>query len=78
VGAVVEPGVFVLRDRLEVVGRAAWSREAPADTVAGGAAVTLFASGGRVRLQAGFERRWSRGAGPPASGWAILRASLVL
>jgi hypothetical protein len=68
-GTSLEPGFFLVRNRLEVVARGAWSQLRGA---AGGAAVTLYATGGHLRLQAGFER------GQDAIGWAIARASLSL
>jgi hypothetical protein len=70
-GGSFEPGLFVVRDRLEVVGRLAWSQ---ADGAAGGGALSLYMTGDGavgVRLQAGFEKR--RGA-----DLAILRLTLAL
>jgi hypothetical protein len=86
-GAVVEPGIVVLRERLEIVLRGAWLREPygltanptdTTDTLAGGAGVTVLAHDARVRLQAAFELRRTVDALLPDSHWAILRATLTL
>jgi len=72
-GAVLEPGFFVLPDRLELALRAAWSRS-PLEGEAGaaGAGFTLYTHGGHLRFQAGFEKRRD------SSGWALARATLTL
>jgi hypothetical protein len=90
-GAVLEPGVFIIRDRLELVLRGAWvhqplapTADAPgvasgaADTLAGGGALTFFLRDARLRLQAGAELRRTLDARLPSSGWAIMRATFVL
>jgi hypothetical protein len=74
-GVVVEPGFTVAPQRLDLALRAAWSRLGSADTTAAGAGVTFLMRAGHLRWQAAFERRVSEGA---PSGWAILRATLVL
>jgi len=86
-GAVLEPGVVLLPERLEIVLRGAWYREPDAvtanaldttDTLAGGAGLTVFAADALVRLQAAFELRRTVDARLPDSRWAILRATLAL
>jgi hypothetical protein len=85
-GAVVEPGIFIARERLELVLRGAWYEQpretltgpTSADTLAGGAGLTFFAQGAHVRLQAGLELRRTLDARLPDSGWAIMRATLAL
>ena len=93
-GAVLEPGVFLISERLELVLRGAWYRQlasappgaglpAPAsvgslDTLAGGGALTFFTREGHLRFQAGLELRHTLDARLADSGWAIMRATLVL
>jgi hypothetical protein len=80
-GAAVEPGIFLVRDRLELTLRAAWSRVALQDTLAAGAGLTLSLGDGRVRAQAAVERRRavSDDPGAPAAlDWAVVRATLAL
>jgi hypothetical protein len=85
-GAVVEPGIFIARERLELVLRGAWyqqplataSAASSADTFASGAGLTFFALDAHIRLQAGLELRRTLDARLPDSGWAIMRATLVL
>jgi hypothetical protein len=76
-GAVVEPGVFLVPERLQLAARAAWSRQAAADTLSAGGALTLYTWGGHIRWQAGIERAWREGAAGSV-GWALLRAAVVL
>jgi hypothetical protein len=92
-GAVVEPGVFVWPERIELVLRAAWYRRAPgptpapggapaaeaSDTFAAGAGLTFISRDGKARLQAALERRHAPDA--PAlrdTNWAIIRATLAI
>jgi hypothetical protein len=84
-GAVLEPGLFVWRQRLELVARGAWYRRPSAvdpdertDTFAAGGGLTVFALDARVRLQAAFEARRTRGALLADSHWAIFRVTFAL
>jgi hypothetical protein len=83
-GAVLEPGVFAVADRLELVLRGAWYHQpspadgGSADTLAAGGALTFFLRDAHLRFQAGVELRRTLDARLPDSGWAILRLSLVL
>jgi hypothetical protein len=87
-GAVVEPGVFLWRERLELVLRGAWYRrlqEVTADpgdttnTLAGGVGLTFFSRAAHVRLQAALEhRRTLDDAQASDSSWAIFRATLAI
>lgn len=86
-GAVIEPGVFVVRERVELVLRGAWYRRpddltAPTtdrtDTFAAGAGVTLFTYAARLRFQAAFELRRTDRSALPDSHWGIFRATLAI
>jgi hypothetical protein len=87
-GAVFEPGVYLIEERLELVARGSWYRQpAPptplsppsdTDTLAAGGALTFFARGGHVRVQAGFEVRHTLEDRLPNAGWGIIRLSLAL
>jgi hypothetical protein len=86
-GAVVEPGVFLWPERLELALRGAWYRRPldvtasptdTTDTLAGGAGLTLLTHAARVRLQAAYELRRTLRADLPDSSWAIFRATLAL
>jgi hypothetical protein len=85
-GAVVEPGIFLSRERIELVLRGAWYRQTTAlaatpdatDTFAAGAGLTFFGYANHVRLQAALELRRTRDAALPDSDWAIMRATLLL
>jgi phosphate-selective porin O/P len=85
-GAVLEPGVFLISARLELVLRGAWYRQpAPplalpgsTDTMAAGGALTFFARDGHLRVQAGLELRHTLDARLADSDWAIIRATLLL
>lgn len=85
-GAVLEPGVFLVEERFELVLRGAWYRQpiaaagatAPSDTLSGGGALTFFARDAHLRVQAGLELRHTLDARLPSSGWAIIRATLAL
>jgi hypothetical protein len=86
-GVVVEPGLFLLPERLELVLRGAWYRrpfdvtasvDDTTDTLASGAGLTLFTHAAHVRLQAAFELRRTLSAALPDSSWAIFRATFTL
>jgi hypothetical protein len=89
-GAVVEPGVYLLSERLELVARGSWYRRpyAPptgpavhpdhSDTFAAGGGLTLFAHAAQIRLQAAFETRRTRDDLLSNSNWAIFRVTLAL
>jgi hypothetical protein len=86
-GAVVEPGVFLIPERVELVLRGAWYRRPlditvepndTTDTLAGGAGLTVFAHAAQVRLQAAFELRRTLQSALPDSSWAIFRATFAL
>jgi hypothetical protein len=82
-GADLEPGVFIIKERLELVLRGAWYRQpAPAsgstDTLAAGGALTFFARQGHLRVQGGLELRHTLDDRLPSSGWGIVRLSLAL
>jgi hypothetical protein len=89
-GAVLEPGVFLVERRFELVLRGAWYRQqitnatatatasTSADTLAGGGALTFFARDAHLRVQAGLELRHTLDARLASSGWAIIRATLAL
>jgi hypothetical protein len=83
IGFTLEPGLFVLPDRVEVVARAEWLNDqvGPRSAVDGwGAALgaTLYTASRRARLQAAYTMR--RGElGPDAwSSWAVVRATFTL
>ena len=76
-GAVVEPGVTLAARRVDVVARGEWQRAADANGWGAGAAVTVYVSDPRVRLQAGFERH--TGPGPiPAATSALVRVTIAI
>lgn len=86
-GAVVEPGVFVVRERVELVLRAAWYRSPDdftaavgdrTDTFAAGGGLTLYTYAAHLRFQAAFELRRTPDAHLADSSWAILRATLTI
>ena len=85
-GAVVEPGVFIIKERLELVLRGAWYHQpattplapSPTNTLASGGALTFFMRDGHLRLQAGLELRHTLDDRLPDSGWAIIRLSAAL
>jgi hypothetical protein len=86
-GAVVEPGVFVISQRVEVVLRGAWYRGSydftgptsdRTDTFAAGAGLTLFTYSAHLRLQGAVELRRTADARLADSSWAIFRATLVI
>jgi hypothetical protein len=84
-GAVLEPGLFVWSQRLELVARGSWYRRPSTvdpddrtDTFAAGGGLTFFALDARVRLQAAFEARRTRGALLADQNWAIFRVTFAL
>jgi hypothetical protein len=84
-GADLEPGVYIIKERLELVLRGAWYRQpAPlptsgsTDTLAAGGALTFFARQGHLRVQGGLELRHTLEDRLPNSGWGIVRLSLAL
>jgi hypothetical protein len=89
-GAVVEPGIYLWSERLELVARGSWYRRpyAPpmgpaehpdhSDTFAAGGGLTLYAHDAQIRLQAAFETRRTRDALLADSNWAIFRLTFVL
>jgi hypothetical protein len=89
-GAVVEPGIYLWKERLELVARGSWYRRPydPADgpidhpdhsdTVAAGGGLTFFAHAAQIRLQAAFETRHTRQSLLADSNWAIFRVTFVL
>ncbi len=90
VGFTVEPGVFVVRDRLELVARAEWLNDevgptSPVDAWGGALGATFYAPSRHVRLQAAYTlRRAAVGSasdptgGGRTAGWAVLRATFTL
>jgi hypothetical protein len=80
-GAALEPGVTLLGRRLDLVARGSWERAASANVWAAGAALAAYAPDPRLRLNAGFERRWTQPAAPGGGGgsyWAIVRLAIVV
>jgi hypothetical protein len=90
-GAALEPGVTLLGRRLDLVARGDWER-ATRPSVPGtapeavnvwgiGAGLTAYAPDPRLRLNAGFERRWTQSASPdtptPSSYWALVRLTVT-
>jgi len=84
-GFTLEPGVFVIRDRLELVARAEWFDDqlgapspSPADGWGAALGATFFSAGARARLQAAAT--WRRGSadGDRAATWAVIRATFTL
>ena len=80
-GAALEPGLTCLGRRLDLVARGAWERAASVNVWAVGAGLTAYAPDPRLRLNAGFERRWTQPAAPGSDGgsyWAIVRLAIVV
>jgi hypothetical protein len=89
-GAVVEPGFYLWKERLELAARGSWYRRPydPADgpidhpghsdTLAAGGGLTFFAHAAQIRLQAAFETRHTRMSLLPDSNWAIFRVTFLL
>ena len=76
-GAALEPGLTWLQGRLLLAARGYGQAAGGTTLWAGGAALTGLAADRRVRLTAGFERRWSNSA-PTSSYWAILRLAVAI
>jgi hypothetical protein len=77
-GFYVEPGVFVWRDRIELVARAEWLNEdigprAPGDGWGASLGATFYPRARAVRLQAAYTVRAPLDGGD-AAGWAVARA----
>jgi hypothetical protein len=85
-GAVLEPGVYLISERLELVLREAWLHQpatagaayASTDTLATGGALTFLARDGHLRFQAGLELRHTVDHRLPDSSWGIVRLTLAL
>ena len=85
VGFTLEPGVFVVPDRLELVARAEWMNDdvgptTPADAWGAALGTTFYSASRRVRIQAAYTLRRAAldpGAGRTA-GWAVLRATFTM
>jgi len=86
VGFTVEPGVFVVADRLELVARAEWMNDdvgptTPADAWGTALGATFYSAGRRFRLQAAYTLRHAAtsysGTGTTA-GWAVVRATFTM
>jgi hypothetical protein len=77
--------VTLLGRRLDLVARADWERAAGINVWGVGAGLTAYGPDPRLRLNAGFERRWTQPtpSGAPAgadggSYWAIVRLAIVV
>ncbi|HSS38826.1 MAG TPA: hypothetical protein VLT58_08660, partial [Polyangia bacterium] len=83
-GGAVEPGLTLLRRRLDLVARAEWEQTGGTTLWGAGAAVTVYAPDPRARLTAGLERRWSRSDAtvvvpvPASAYWAIARLTIAI
>lgn len=80
-GAAIEPGVTLRGRRLDLVARGSWERAASVNVWGAGAGLTAYAPDPRIRLNAGFERRWAQPAAPGSDGgsyWAIVRLAIVV
>jgi hypothetical protein len=83
-GAALEPGVTLLGRRLDLTARGDWERVAAANVWGVGAGVTAYAPDPRLRLNAGFERRWSEATRSDHAGadggsyWAIFRLTVAV
>jgi len=80
-GAALEPGVTLLGGRLDLIARGSWERAASVNVWAAGAGLTCYAPDPRLRLNAGFERRWTQPTAPGSDGgsyWAIVRLAIVV
>lgn len=83
VGFTIEPGVFLLPDRLELVARVEWFNDEvgpQSRTDAWGTSIgaTFFSATRHARLQAAYTSRWPTAGDPRVSGWAVLRATFTL
>lgn len=82
-GFTLEPGVFIIADRLEVVARAEWLDDqlgAPSVADGWGASLgaTFFSPTARARLQAAGTIRRASVDSDRASAWALIRAVFTL
>jgi len=82
-GFTVEPGVFVLPDRVELIARIEWLNDqvGPRSAVDGwGAALgaTLYSYGRHARIQAAYTVRRAGADAQAASSWAVVRATFTL
>ncbi len=80
-GAALEPGLTLLGRRLDLTARGDWERVAEMNVWGVGAGVTAYAPDPRLRLNAGFERRWTQPASPNLGGgsyWAIVRLTVAV
>jgi hypothetical protein len=84
VGFAIEPGVFLLPERLELVARAEWLNDevgprSPADAWGAAIGATFFSATRHARLQAAYSLRLPAAGGDTRmTGWALLRATFVL
>jgi hypothetical protein len=81
-GFVVEPGVFVWRDRLEVVARGEWFNDdvgprSPVDAWGASLGMTLFTADRLARLQAAYTLRASPSFPTEPVGWAVIRLTFT-
>ena len=86
VGFTLEPGVFVVADRLELVARAEWMNDdvgptTPADAWGGALGATFYSASHHFRVQAAYTLRHAAvsdtGTGTTA-GWAVVRATFTM
>jgi hypothetical protein len=80
VGFTLEPGVFVLPERIELVARAEWLNDevgprSAADGWGAALGATLYTAGRRARVQAAYTVRRSDAT---TSSWALVRATFTL
>lgn len=82
-GFTLEPGLFVIPDRLEIVARAEWfddqlGAQSPADGWGAALGATFFSAGARARLQAAATLRRASVDSDHAAAWAVVRATFTL
>ena len=71
----------LLGRRLDLMARGDWERVAEMNVWGVGAGFTAYAPDPRFRLNAGFERRWTRAREPGPRGgsyWAIVRLAVAV
>lgn len=83
VGATVEPGIFLVPERVELVTRVEWFNDRvgprePADAWGAAAGITLFSTTRQARAQVAYTTRWPLAADERPSGWAVLRATFTM
>jgi len=86
IGFTLEPGVFVVADRLELVARAEWMNDTigpvtPADAWGTALGATFYSASHRMRLQAAYTLRHAATGNPgtgDTAGWAVLRATFTM